>query len=98
MTMQMAKELVLIRHAQSEYNAEGRFSGWIDTPLTALGRHEARKAGALLKEAGFSFDIVYTSRLQRARATAELMLENLQLKHNILKEDWRLNERHYGDL
>lgn len=96
--MQMAKELVLIRHAQSEYNAEGRFSGWIDTPLTQLGKDEARKAGALLKEAGFSFDTVYTSRLQRARATAELMLENLQSRHNILMEDWRLNERHYGDL
>lgn len=96
--MQRTKELVLIRHAQSEFNAQGRFSGWIDTPLTTLGKAEARKAGELLADASFSFDVVFTSRLQRARATAELMLEKLKLDRNILIEDWRLNERHYGDL
>lgn len=94
----MANDLVMIRHAQSTWNAEGRFTGWADPPLTDLGRAEAEKAGHLLKRRGYSFDRVFTSRLQRAAATAEIILEVLDQSNIPLEADWRLNERHYGAL
>ncbi len=90
--------LVLLRHGQSTWNAENRFTGWHDVPLTELGRHEARRAGQLLAEAELAVDVVHTSLQQRAITTANLALEEAgrlwvpQCRH------WRLNERHYGDL
>ncbi len=90
--------LVLLRHGQSTWNAENRFTGWHDVPLSELGRDEARQAGRLLREAGFDVDVVHTSVQVRAIATANIALEEAgrlwigQVRH------WRLNERHYGDL
>jgi 2,3-bisphosphoglycerate-dependent phosphoglycerate mutase len=88
--------VVLIRHAQSQWNLENRFTGWADPPLTATGLTEARQAGELLLAAGFQFDAAYSSRLQRARQTLEVLLKTLQQLSIPQFEDWRLNERHYG--
>jgi 2,3-bisphosphoglycerate-dependent phosphoglycerate mutase len=93
-----AREIVMIRHAQSTWNAEGKFTGWADPPLTDLGKAEAEKAGQLLKQHGYAFDRVYTSRLQRAATTAEIVLKVMGTPNVPVEEDWRLNERHYGDL
>jgi 2,3-bisphosphoglycerate-dependent phosphoglycerate mutase len=94
----LAKEIVMIRHAQSTWNAEGRFTGWADPPLTDLGIEEAKKAGRILQQHGYVFDRVFTSRLQRATATAEIVLREMNIPSVLIEEDWRLNERHYGDL
>jgi 2,3-bisphosphoglycerate-dependent phosphoglycerate mutase len=94
----MTSDVVMIRHAQSTWNAEGRFTGWADPPLTDLGRAEAEKAGRALKQNGYSFDRVFTSLLQRAAATAEIILQELNQPKVALEADWRLNERHYGAL
>lgn len=93
-------ELVLMRHAQSEFNAEGRFTGWINCGLTPKGEQEAQKAADTLREAGFAhFDHAFTSRLRRAADTAKIVIHSLQLPQKIILEaDWRLNERHLGDL
>lgn len=90
--------LVLVRHGQSLWNRENRFTGWVDVPLTDRGRDEARRAGRALRELGASFDVAYTSRLQRARLTLELVLEELGAPAVPVIEDRALNERHYGDL
>lgn len=89
-----------MRHAQSEFNAQGRFTGWINCALTREGEGEARRAAESLLAEGFrDFDYAFTSRLKRAADTARIVLEHSQLTHKTpLEGDWRLNERHLGDL
>jgi len=92
------KKLVLLRHGESEWNKENRFTGWTDVDLSAKGVGEAREAGKVLKENGFAFDLAYTSYLKRAIKTLNLALEEMdQLWIPVLKS-WRLNEKHYGNL
>ncbi len=90
--------LVLLRHGQSTWNLENRFTGWTDVGLTPLGEEEAVSAGRLLSEAGYSFDIVFTSVLKRAILTANVTLEEMGLGWLPVERSWRLNERHYGAL
>ncbi len=90
--------VVMIRHAQSEWNREGRFTGWADPGLTEVGEVEAVRAAGQLRERGFQFDKAYTSRLARARATAQIVLDEIGAQGVPLLADWRLNERHYGAL
>ena len=90
--------VVLIRHAQSQWNRENRFTGWADPPLTAAGIAEAHAAGSRLREQGFVFDAAYSSRLQRAVTTLELLLGELGQEAIPCEQAWQLNERHYGAL
>ena len=90
--------LVLVRHGQSAWNLEKRFTGWVDVDLTAQGEAEARRSGELLKAAGVAFDRGYTSVLTRAIRTADLALAAADQLWIPLVKDWRLNERHYGAL
>jgi 2,3-bisphosphoglycerate-dependent phosphoglycerate mutase len=90
--------LVLIRHGQSAWNLEKRFTGWVDVDLTAQGEAEAQRSGALLKDEGVAFDRGYTSVLTRAIRTANLALAAADQLWIPLIKDWRLNERHYGGL
>ena len=94
----MKRTLVLVRHGQSTWNLENRFTGWIDVPLSERGVQEARDAGALLCEAGYAFDVALTSCLERATHTLELVLEEMGCGAIPIIQDWRLNERHYGAL
>ena len=91
-------KLVLLRHGESEWNLENRFTGWTDVDLSDTGRKEARKAGQLLKEEGYDFDICFTSYLKRAIHTLNLVLEEMDREWLPVEKDWRLNERHYGAL
>ena len=91
-------KLVLIRHGESTWNLENRFTGWTDVPLTATGVAQARQAGVLLREAGFEFDIAYTSVLKRAIWTLWHSLDQMDRTWLPVVNDWRLNERHYGAL
>ena len=91
-------KLVLIRHGESTWNLENRFTGWTDVPLTPTGVAQARQAGRLLKEAGFEFDAAYTSVLQRAIWTLWHTLDQMDRTWLPVINDWRLNERHYGAL
>src|SRR4051794_15882073 len=91
-------KLVLLRHGQSSWNLENRFTGWTDVDLTDLGIREARAAGKLFKEGGFEFDHVYASVLRRAIRTAWLVLDEMDRMWLPMTCDWRLNERHYGSL
>jgi 2,3-bisphosphoglycerate-dependent phosphoglycerate mutase len=91
-------KLVLLRHGQSQWNLENRFTGWTDVELSLKGIEEAYNCGRLLKEAGFVFDIAYTSLLKRAIKTLWLTLEELDQMHIPILKSWRLNERHYGAL
>ena len=90
--------LVLVRHGQSQWNLENRFTGWVDVDLTAEGEAQAKRSGALIKAAGLAFDRAYTSVLQRAIRTADLALAEADQLWIPLVKDWRLNERHYGAL
>ena len=90
--------LILLRHGQSEWNATNQFTGWHDCDLTALGEAEARDGARLLAEAGILPDVVHTSLQTRAIRTAELALAALGRSWIPVRRDWRLNERHYGDL
>ncbi|MBU1367920.1 MAG: 2,3-diphosphoglycerate-dependent phosphoglycerate mutase [Bacteroidetes bacterium] len=92
------KKLVLIRHGQSTWNKENRFTGWTDVPLSEQGVAEAKKAGKLLKEKGFRFKMAYTSYLSRAIKTLWLVLEEMDQMYIPVLKDWRLNEKHYGEL
>ena len=92
------KPLVLLRHAQSLWNLENRFTGWADIGLTEAGREEARRAGALLRAHGYHFDRAFVSRLQRAAETLEIVLRELGQENLPVERSWRLNERHYGSL
>jgi 2,3-bisphosphoglycerate-dependent phosphoglycerate mutase len=89
-------QLVLVRHGQSQWNLENRFTGWVDVPLSPLGEEEARQAGASLK--GIKFDEAFTSGLQRAQNTLLLILEQTGQTSLPITKDPALNERHYGDL
>jgi len=91
-------KLVLLRHGESLWNRENRFTGWTDVDLTDHGREEARRAGRLLKESGYTFDVAYTSVLKRAVKTLWLALEEMDLMWIPIHNSWRLNERHYGAL
>jgi 2,3-bisphosphoglycerate-dependent phosphoglycerate mutase len=91
-------KLVLVRHGQSVWNLENRFTGWKDVDLTEQGRAEATKAGQLLKAAGLDFDVVYTSVLKRAIRTMWSILDQMDLMHLPVNRSYRLNERHYGAL
>jgi 2,3-bisphosphoglycerate-dependent phosphoglycerate mutase len=90
--------LVLLRHGESGWNRENRFTGWTDVDLSAQGIDEARAAGRLLKAEGWSFDLAFTSVLKRAIRTLHLALEELDQLWIPVRKDWRLNERHYGAL
>jgi 2,3-bisphosphoglycerate-dependent phosphoglycerate mutase len=90
--------LVLIRHGESEWNQENRFTGWTDVDLSQKGIDEAKAAASALREDGFSFDIAYTSVLKRAIRTLDLVLDGMDLMWIPVIKDWRLNERHYGAL
>ncbi|MEV5413371.1 phosphoglyceromutase [Thermopolyspora sp. NPDC052614] len=90
--------LVLLRHGESEWNAKGLFTGWVDVKLSAAGEQEAARGGRLLAEAGLRPDIVHTSVLTRAIQTANLALDAADLLWLPVRRHWRLNERHYGAL
>jgi 2,3-bisphosphoglycerate-dependent phosphoglycerate mutase len=92
------KKLVLIRHGESVWNKENRFTGWTDVDLSAQGVDEARAAGRLLAAEGYDFDVAYTSVLKRAIRTLNLALEEMDRLWLPVEKDWRLNERHYGGL
>ena len=91
-------KLVLIRHGESTWNLENRFTGWTDVPLTDTGVAQAREAGRLLREAGYDFDVAYTSVLKRAIWTLWHCLDALDRTWLPVVHSWRLNERHYGAL
>ena len=91
-------KIVFMRHGESTWNLENRFTGWTDVDLTEQGAAEATYAGQVLKEAGFTFDLAYTSVLKRAIRTLWLSLDAMDLMWVPIKNNWRLNERHYGDL
>lgn len=91
-------KVVLLRHGESQWNLENRFTGWTDVNLTANGESQARDAGKVLKENGFSFDLAYTSVLTRAIRTLNLCLESMDQNYVPVIKNWRLNERHYGAL
>lgn len=91
-------KLVLLRHGESQWNLENRFTGWVDVNLSENGIEEAKKAGELLKKEGYRFDIAYSSLLKRAIRTLNITLENLDLLWIPVVKHWRLNERHYGAL
>lgn len=90
-------KIVIIRHGESIWNKENIFTGWTDVSLSDLGMIQAKKAGKLLKEKGFNFDLGYTSVLKRATNTLDLILKEMNIEIPI-KNSWRLNERHYGSL
>lgn len=91
-------KLVLIRHGESTWNKENRFTGWTDVDLSDKGREEARAAGQLLKHEGYGFDLVFTSLLKRAIRTSNIVLDELDQLWLPVERSWRLNERHYGAL
>ncbi len=90
--------LILLRHGQSQWNLENRFTGWVDVDLTAEGEAQARKGGELIAASGFRPAVMFTSVLKRAKRTGALALETAGLRDTPVIEDWRLNERHYGGL
>ncbi len=90
--------LVLVRHGESTWNLENRFTGWHDVPLSDAGRREAREGGQLLREAGIQPDVLHTSVLLRAIQSAEILLDEMRLAWLPVRRSWRLNERHYGAL
>ena len=94
----MTYKVIFLRHGQSQWNLENRFTGWTDVPLSDKGVEEARAAGKLLKAEGFSFDAAYTSTLKRAIKTLWLVLEEMDEMWIPVTKDWHLNERHYGAL
>lgn len=89
-------KLVLVRHGQSQWNLENRFTGWVDVPVTEKGADEARRAGRALR--GHAFDVAFTSELKRAQQTLDLILEELGRKGLPIHRSKAINERHYGDL
>jgi 2,3-bisphosphoglycerate-dependent phosphoglycerate mutase len=92
------KKLVLVRHGESTWNKENRFTGWTDVDLSEKGRQEAREGGQVLKAGGYTFDVAYTSVLKRAIRTLWTVLDELDLMWIPVHRSWRLNERHYGAL
>jgi 2,3-bisphosphoglycerate-dependent phosphoglycerate mutase len=98
LTGEMMHTIVFLRHGQSAWNLENRFTGWTDVDLSDAGVREAREAGRLLREGGYDFDQVFTSVLKRAIRTAWIVLDELDRMWRPVSLDWRLNERHYGAL
>jgi 2,3-bisphosphoglycerate-dependent phosphoglycerate mutase len=96
--METAYKLVLVRHGQSTWNLENRFTGWTDVGLTEQGLQEAHTAGRLLREGGFTFDIAFTSVLKRAIKTLWVIMDEMELEWIPVVRAWQLNERHYGAL
>jgi len=94
----MTYEIVLIRHGESIWNQENRFTGWTDVDLSERGREEAKAAGQLLKSLGYTFDVAHVSMLKRAIRTLWYVLDELDLMWLPVQHSWRLNERHYGGL
>jgi 2,3-bisphosphoglycerate-dependent phosphoglycerate mutase len=94
----MMYKIILLRHGESTWNKENRFTGWTDVDLSEKGKDEAKKAGQILKREGFLFDIAYTSVLKRAIRTLWIVLDEMDLMWIPVIRNWRLNERHYGDL
>ena len=92
------QKLVLVRHGQSIWNLENKFTGWTDVSLSENGIKEAKDAGTILKEKGYTFDLAYTSVLKRAEDTLSYILEEMNLNNIEIRHSWRLNERHYGAL
>ncbi len=92
------KKLVLLRHGESQWNSENRYTGWVDVPLSERGLAEAKAAGGLLRSEGFEFDVAFTSVLKRAIKTLWITLEELDQMWIPVHRDWRLNERMYGAL
>jgi 2,3-bisphosphoglycerate-dependent phosphoglycerate mutase len=92
------KKLVLLRHGESQWNRENRFTGWVDVDLSEKGREEAKNAGQLLRDEGFVFDVAFTSVLKRAIRTLWTVLDQMDLMWIPVTKSWRLNERHYGAL
>ena len=90
--------LVIIRHGESEWNKKNLFTGWADVDLSETGRQEAAEGGRALAEAGFDFDLCYTSYLKRAIHTLQIVLDNMDRNWLPVIKSWRLNERHYGAL
>ncbi|NLT44674.1 MAG: 2,3-bisphosphoglycerate-dependent phosphoglycerate mutase, partial [Thermotogaceae bacterium] len=91
-------KLVLVRHGESTWNKENRFTGWTDVDLSEKGREEAEKAGKVLKAGGYDFDLAYTSVLKRAIRTLWYIMDEMDIMWIPVIRDWRLNERHYGAL
>jgi 2,3-bisphosphoglycerate-dependent phosphoglycerate mutase len=91
-------KIVLIRHGESVWNKENRFTGWTDVDLSEKGKEEAKKAGEYLKKEGFTFDLAYTSVLKRAIKTLWTVMDNMDLNWITVINSWKLNERHYGAL
>src|SRR5438874_13443697 len=91
-------KLVLLRHGQSSWNKENRFTGWVDVPLSEAGEKEAHAGGKLLREGGYLFDVAFTSLLKRAIKTLWIALEELDQLWLPVRKHWRLNERMYGAL
>ena len=91
-------KLVLVRHGESQWNLENKFTGWTDVPLSKKGIEEAREAGIVLREKGFSFDLAFSSVLKRANDTLDIILKELNEENIEIRKSWRLNERHYGAL
>jgi 2,3-bisphosphoglycerate-dependent phosphoglycerate mutase len=96
--MDVLYKLVLLRHGQSTWNLENRFTGWTDVGLSDLGRQEAHSAGQILRQEGYTFDIAFTSVLKRAIQTLWIALEEMELEWIPVVRAWELNERHYGNL
>ena len=96
--LEKMKKLVLLRHGESQWNLENRFTGWTNVDLTEKGEEEARKAGELLNQESIKFNVVHTSLLKRANRTMEICIDEMGLSNVSKKFDWRLNERHYGSL
>ena len=94
----MSKKLVLLRHGQSQWNLDNRFTGWVDVDITEAGRAEALAAGKLMKDEGLRFDVAHTSVLKRAIRTLDTALDVMDLMWIPVHKTWRLNERHYGSL
>ena len=92
------KEIILVRHGQSIWNLENKFTGWTDVSLSSKGIEEAKETGKILKEKGFHFDLAYTSVLKRAEDTLEYILKEMGEENIEVKRSWKLNERHYGAL
>ena len=91
-------KIVFMRHGESTWSLDNRFTGWTDVDLTEKGVNEAKAAGQILKQEGFTFDVAYTSVLKRAIRTLWLALDEMDMMYLPIKNDWRLNERHYGAL
>ena len=91
-------QIILLRHGQSIWNRDRRFTGWSDVELSPQGEQEAKLAGQLLKKSGYTFDACFTSELKRSTETLRILLSTMGLNNLPIKQSWRLNERHYGAL